>query len=168
MKSLSTLFLIFTLVFIFSRSTAHCQSVTPFVIASAGGYFVSSNAQISWTLGEVVTSTFTTGNSVLTQGFQQNTYFITAINEVAEHSINICAYPNPASNYIKIEWQATDPTDIIIHITNNQGVCLMEKRVSSSESQTEIDLSNFPNSIYILTISNGSGKKLKTLKIVKI
>jgi hypothetical protein len=168
MKRLTIVFIASFISFIFIRSSVYCQSVTPFVIASAGDFFISSNAQLSWTLGEVVTSTFIDGNSILTQGFQQNTYVITFITEVSENTFNVSVYPNPANRYLKIEWQYTDPIDLLINITNNQGINMMVKRVPSSESQIELDLNNFPNSIYILTISTLSGKKLKILKIVKI
>jgi hypothetical protein len=47
------------------------QSLSPVVIASAGNYYQGSNASLSWTLGEVATETYTSGNVILTQGFQQ-------------------------------------------------------------------------------------------------
>ncbi|MFU8843753.1 MAG: hypothetical protein ACNA7V_08100 [Bacteroidales bacterium] len=47
------------------------QTLTPEVISSSGGYFESTNASVSWTLGETVTETFTGTSFILTQGFQQ-------------------------------------------------------------------------------------------------
>jgi len=41
------------------------------VIASSGGYFESENLSLSWTLGEPVIETFSNGDLILTQGFQQ-------------------------------------------------------------------------------------------------
>jgi hypothetical protein len=57
------------------------QSVSPEVISTAGDYFSNSNASISWTMSELVTETFTNGNTILTQGFQQSySIAITGIN----------------------------------------------------------------------------------------
>jgi len=64
MRRLSLLFLVSMVITTTLVSKAHCQSVSPSVIASAGDYFVSTNAQLSWTLGEVVTSTLTNGSSI--------------------------------------------------------------------------------------------------------
>jgi hypothetical protein len=47
------------------------QSVSPEVISSSGDYFEGPNASLSWTLGEIATETYTAGNVILTQGFQQ-------------------------------------------------------------------------------------------------
>lgn len=47
------------------------QSVSPEVISSAGDYYENSNGSLSWTLGEIATETYTAGNIILTQGFQQ-------------------------------------------------------------------------------------------------
>ncbi len=41
------------------------------VVASSGGYFESENLSLSWTLGEPVIETFSNGDLILTQGFQQ-------------------------------------------------------------------------------------------------
>lgn len=41
------------------------------VIASSGGHYQDENISLSWTVGEPVIETFSGGNVVLTQGFQQ-------------------------------------------------------------------------------------------------
>lgn len=51
--------------------TLTAQSVSPEVVASAGDYYEGTNASLSWTLGEIVTETYTAGGVTLTQGFQQ-------------------------------------------------------------------------------------------------
>ena len=47
------------------------QSVSPQVIASAGGYQANGIGSLSFTIGETVTQTFESSNNMLTQGFQQ-------------------------------------------------------------------------------------------------
>jgi len=63
-----------TILFLFGSlliNIAFCQSLTPEVIVTSGDYFSETNASISWTLGEIATETFISGNTILTQGFQQ-------------------------------------------------------------------------------------------------
>ena len=48
-------------------------SVSPQVIASAGGFSTSPTLQVSWTLGETFTTTLNSAGISLSQGFQQNT-----------------------------------------------------------------------------------------------
>ncbi len=51
--------------------TVTAQSLTPSVVASSGEHFENPNNSISFTLGEVVTETYSNGSTILTQGFQQ-------------------------------------------------------------------------------------------------
>lgn len=60
-------FYIFILLLTTIKLTA--QTLSPFVISSTGGS--SSGSELSWTVGETFTETFTGGNNILTQGFQQ-------------------------------------------------------------------------------------------------
>ncbi len=62
---------IYVLFALFIYINAGAQSLSPKVIASAGGYFASANASLSWTLGETMGQTFSNGGNTLTQGFQQ-------------------------------------------------------------------------------------------------
>lgn len=47
------------------------QSLEPDVISSSGDYFKIQSGSITWTLGEIATETYNSGNIILTQGFQQ-------------------------------------------------------------------------------------------------
>ena len=48
------------------------QSIERDVVAGSGDYFEGANSSLSWTLGEIATETYTAGNIILTQGFQQD------------------------------------------------------------------------------------------------
>ncbi|OQX82230.1 MAG: hypothetical protein B6D64_00925 [Bacteroidetes bacterium 4484_276] len=63
--------LITTIAIWLSATVLYGQSVSPEVIATSGGYFENAEISLSWTLGETVTETFSSGNVTLTQGFQQ-------------------------------------------------------------------------------------------------
>lgn len=56
------------------------QSLSPQVIASSGGYYSNGSGSLSWTLGETMTETFTSGSPQLTQGFQQPDAVLVNIN----------------------------------------------------------------------------------------
>ncbi len=58
---------------LFFATTILCtaQSIERDVVSSSGDYFEGPSASLSWTLGEIATETYTAGNIILTQGFQQ-------------------------------------------------------------------------------------------------
>ncbi len=66
MKKIITTFLCFSIVF-----GLRAQSLTPQVIASAGGYQSSPVGSLSFTIGESNTQSLTSATHMLTQGFQQ-------------------------------------------------------------------------------------------------
>jgi hypothetical protein len=56
------------------------QTLSPQVLASAGGYFTGGGNSLSWTMGETFTTTLQNGNIVLTQGQQQPYIELTLLN----------------------------------------------------------------------------------------
>jgi len=61
------IFIFFAMLFVLSVNAQAKQEV----IASAGGYNTGGGVSISWTLGETIIPTYTSGNLILTHGFQQ-------------------------------------------------------------------------------------------------
>ena len=51
--------------------TCAAQDIERDVVSSSGDYYSNSSAQLSVSIGEIVTETTTSSNNVLTQGFQQ-------------------------------------------------------------------------------------------------
>lgn len=49
----------------------NAQSLQPTVISSQGGFYSSATANVAWTLGEVISETYSTPYNILTQGFHQ-------------------------------------------------------------------------------------------------
>jgi hypothetical protein len=59
------------------------QTLSPTVIASCGGYTSNGGVSLSWTAGESFTTTLTSANNLLTQGFQQPEVKIILVNVTA-------------------------------------------------------------------------------------
>lgn len=160
MKKISLILLSFI-----SFQVAICQSIAPDVISSAGNYHDNGTVSISWTLGEGVIETFSDGNNMLTQGFQQSNYDIVAI-ETLEDNLNISLYPNPTSQFLNLEWEITGNSEIIIELFDVQGKLLINKTFVETTSKKQINLSTFPSAAYMLRVSKGN-KVVKTYKVTK-
>lgn len=78
---------------------ANAQSLTPQVIASAGNSSTVGNVNLSYTVGEMaMVETFTNGNTILTQGFQQPELMVSSILESEKSALgSFAVYPNPAN-----------------------------------------------------------------------
>lgn len=53
------------------RGSIQAQSLSPSVIPTSGSYYDTGQASLSWSLGEVIIPTISSGSIMLTQGFQQ-------------------------------------------------------------------------------------------------
>ena len=66
------------LCFLFRMSDA--QTLKPDIVATAGNYYSNATGSLSWSMGEPITATYSGGSNILTQGFQQSSYSITAVD----------------------------------------------------------------------------------------
>ena len=60
--------------------SVNCQSLSPHVLATAGGYFAAGGSSLSWTMGETFNTTLQNGSVILTQGQQQPYVQLTILN----------------------------------------------------------------------------------------
>ena len=154
--------LLLTLMTVLISIWTYSQSLGPEVIASSGDYFTSSNVKLSWTLGEMVTETFSVSGNSLTQGFQQGNYLYAFVAENSENN-NISVFPNPFSNVIIIN--TSNLTGLMVQVFDIQGKNLMERTIEKSNKR--LDFSAFNQGIYFIKVMNKT-TLLKSFKIQKI
>ena len=64
--------IILSVLFFSATLLSYSQSIERDVVASSGDYYEGTNVSLCWTLGEIATETYSAGNIILTQGFQQS------------------------------------------------------------------------------------------------
>jgi hypothetical protein len=148
------------------------QSITPEVIATAGDYFIGTNATLSWTLGEVITETVSSSSYTLTQGFQQPYYNITSINEDPKLKENdpladINVYPNPVNDQLNIDFKNLKEQNLMIVLIDLQGKVLLSDFAENTLTVKQINMLNIAKGNYILRVSTRDGQHLKSFKIIK-
>ncbi len=144
---------------------AYSQSIELSVISTSGEYFQGTNATLSWTLGEPVIETYSNGNAILTQGFQQSNYIINSINNLTADAFQINIYPNPSTDFINIDF-SQKPTCLYIEMFDLLGKQILKKELVNLNEY--IDLTNLAASEYFLKITTKEGKIIKTCKIIKV
>lgn len=142
------------------------QQLSPEVIASAGDHFENGDISLSWTLGEPVIATFE-GNYILTQGFHQDLYIITAIDEIKLDNVSVDIYPNPTPNFvnIKINTEKQFNDNCLVQLFDANGRLIKEEKTISSNNIIQWNLQSFERSHYLLKIV--LGEQTKTFKIIK-
>ncbi|MFK7950895.1 MAG: T9SS type A sorting domain-containing protein [Saprospiraceae bacterium] len=157
---MKTYYLIFVVLAISYQGIS--QSLSHDVIGSAGNEFVSNDVQLSWTLGEIVTTTLSTPNETLTQGFQQTELFAVSTRDV-KNNYEISAYPNPFRDVIYIQKDNNEPLNFAcIDLLGRT----LHQEVLTEDTQM-IDLSTLPSAIYLFRVTDDNGNLIKLIKIQK-
>jgi len=134
------------------------------VIGCLGGEGSAGDIRLDYTAGEAMTSTMETDSLVLTQGFHQPSYVITAIEETFP-GVTVTVFPNPTAGIIEARFENAAPEDIFISISDMAGKTILAAEVKTSMWQG--DLSHLPAGSYILSITGRESKRPHSFKILK-
>lgn len=149
------------LIIIILSFAAFCLSAQE-VVSTAGETQNAGNYEISWTLGETVIETVSSGTTTLTQGFHQTKLTVTAIDEITTTDLKV--YPNPTSEFVIISSNKLDDKSSY-SLFNLSGKLLENKIISTSE--TRVNLKNYASGTYLLKLQYKPNQSLQTYKIVK-
>lgn len=134
------------------------------VVSSAGETNVAQGYEVSWTIGEPVIETVSSGTNILTQGFHQSKLRVTAVNDIRPNNLEVNVYPNPTQEFIIILLnEVTENTGFELY--NMSGEILKEKKIYSLE--TSVSLKNYTSGSYLLKLISNKNQPLQTFKIVK-
>lgn len=135
-------------------------------IPATGGNASGSGGSVSYSVGQVAvnTNTGTTGSE--TQGVQQpyEISVVTGLPEAEEISLDFSAYPNPASDYIRLKAENYKTENLTYQLLDLSGQVLESKKLDKSE--TIIGMNNFASAAYFLKVIRDK-KEVKTFKIIK-
>ena len=159
------------LIILFYSFIGHCsaQSLSHSVIGTAGDTFHSSEGYLDWSLGEVMTETYTKNSKILTQGFHQieikNT--VTEIKAFDPEKSNV-VYPNPVRNSLTV--QLTNGGSYQIEVYSPRGNKVIDQIINleSEKVQFQIDFHDLSPALYVLRILNTQTGQVSSFKIEKL
>ena len=164
MKKITLLFIT-----VFFSLTLFSQSLSPDVIATAGDYFVGSDASLSWTIGEPIIETVSADGIILTQGFQQSYYTVLTVQDNDIDTYDVRIYPVPARDFINIEiTSSVSPANLSLELFDVMGMRVYENFIESTTFHEKIQLSQYQTNMFFLKITNTANQQVKTFKILKV
>lgn len=136
------------------------------VIGTTGDHFEGDNGSLSWTLGEPVSETYSSGENILTQGFHQGHFILVYTGEKEEPETEVTVYPNPFADVLNIRFKQGDPTENTgYQIFDLTGKAVVSGRLNNPENQ--ISLGRLANAQYILVIIDSSTNFKETYSVLK-
>ena len=84
-------------------------------------------------------------------------------------SLQVNAYPNPATDRIQISWNNADATgDIQMRITDIEGrIMLLHDRINASVGKKEIDVTSFTPGTYLLSLNSKQGQSVHKFNVIR-
>lgn len=149
---------------VFSQYNQH------FLIATAGNFYNNSEISLSWSLGEVITETFSNESYSLTQGFQQSKLDAVGIepfDAVPKNEFKL--YPNPTTGKFKIDLKPD-----VLHMQGEYWVQVFDVRGEIICTEIvknyphELTIEDKPNGLYFIRIIYPSGEKAIAHRLQKI
>lgn len=143
------------------------QSLSPEVIASAGGYATAGGVSLSYTVGEMaMVETFTSSNTILTQGFHQPEQNITRILEADRTDFgSFAVYPNPATTEVFFGYEFPQEGRVEVTLYNNLGQVVQnvftDNEYSSGKTINSFNCSLLASGNYMMQASFASNKGKK-------
>ncbi len=133
------------------------------VVGSGGGYHSDTGVAISYTIGEAMISTVSTGGTTLTQGFQQPWAAITTYNdEPAPQEGAITVYPNPVRHVLHVAMEGMpDGHRYVLH--DAAGRQITDGNIASTI--TDINMETYASGGYILRILGPKNNTARSFKI---
>jgi hypothetical protein len=154
MKKLLLLFLI--------SSIGQAQSISKQVIGTSGKTLTNSNLKLSYTVGEPVVGLMTAGGNQLGNGYYPALNLQTLSVEDNVLDVQLKVYPNPTSQSLYV----THPemSSFGITIVDLNGKQLYSGTINKEEP---LDVSDYTQGMYLVTIQNTTTNKKNTYKIIK-
>lgn len=158
--------IIYFFLFVGISNFSIAQSLEQFVIGASGTDFSNSNAQLSWTIGETIISTLSTGNQQLTQGFHQTLLQVSSVDNTEDTGFSAEVFPNPSQEIIVIQIDS-ELDQLQYSIFDVLGRLLHHEDILNNR-YTTVNLSNLSAGNYLLKIISKDTKIFRTFKIQKL
>jgi hypothetical protein len=163
-KALTLLIILFT-----GWQLSNGQSLSPWVLASSGGYASNASYSLSWTLGEIAVTTLSNGTYILNQGFQQALVVGTGIGDNLLINWSIQVYPNPVSDVLHLKFSLENPNNFAVEVLDMTGKKMLIRTLTgiSDGDETELDMSGLAQGIYFVSIRSEDNNVSQTVRIQK-
>lgn len=151
-------YLILSLWLLSTMAVARGQTISPDVIASSGNEGTAGQTTVQWTLGEAAINSLSTNSLMITQGFHQPSYLLTAVAPGAfQPEIAISVGPNPARDAINLYGlDSPDLRDVTVQLIDLHGRILQRWQLPATARPARLGLEGIADGAYFLRILSGT------------
>ena len=151
---------------LFLGQEVYGQTLSRSVIGATG----SVNNQLSYTVGETVIETGSSGMLVLTQGFQQPDKLTGTFNDPLLGNVKFILYPNPTQDQLILELTIDKPQKFGVEMIDLRGrrVGALRELAPASQVMEIFSVESLAEGTYVLLLKNASGQILEQMRFRKL
>ena len=143
-------------------NTALSQTISKQVIGTSGNTLSNSNLKVSMTIGEPVVGLMTAGGNQLGNGYHPSLNVQALSVDESLLDVQLKVYPNPTSQMLYVSHPELN--SFLIKISDLNGKLTYSNTINKEEP---LDISNYSQGMYLVTIENKETNKKNTYKIIK-
>jgi len=140
----------------------YAQNLSSSVIASSGNNGATT-PQITWTIGEPIIATHSSGRITLTQGFHQTFAMVTGTLDLHGTELNLSLYPVPADQFLVLEFSDQPASYLSANLINVLGQTL--EKLPTLQQKQSIPTNHLPAGNYFLQVADRN-TIIQTYKII--
>jgi hypothetical protein len=155
--------------FLILKTSLFSQGLSVQTVLPGASVIYTEGIHYSQTIGETAIELFSSSDNDLTQGFQQPR--MKMLPGTIPPGTGINTYPNPASDYINIEFYGESARSFRITVSNISGTMVYSSGVEFSDKYWyihEIPVSTFSPGLYFVQVISKDGALRRSFKIEKL
>ena len=152
----------YLVIVLFVATMGYSQSISKQVVGTSGKTLTNSNLKLTYTVGEPVVGLMTAGGNQLGNGYYPALDLQTLSVEDNLLDVQLKVYPNPISQSLYVTHPEMNSFGITIVDLN--GKQLYSGSINKDEP---LDVSNYTQGMYMVTIEYANTNKKNTYKIIK-
>lgn len=147
---------------LFASFVSFCAVQAQEVVSTQGDYYTNSATSVSFTIGETVIDTGTSGSVDLTQGFQQTNWNFVGLEDL-KPGFTASVFPNPVRASLTIEVDVFE--NVRYELLDEQGRLISTGDLQGT--QTQIEASALAPGAYSIRLNDAENEKMKVFKLIK-
>ncbi|MEJ5105987.1 T9SS type A sorting domain-containing protein [Chryseobacterium sp. MYb328] len=135
------------------------------IVNTSGNDMSGTTGNVAASVGQSFYETITSSAGSVAAGIQQPYEIIPTLGvDIVEINLNLAIFPNPTTDILNLKIGFKDYSKYHYDLFDGSGKLLTSQSIT--QPQTQITMTPYPASIYLLKISKG-GKNVKIFKVLK-
>lgn len=147
------------------------QNIDQQVLGTSGREVQQGPVQLSFTVGEVATSSFSQDTLYLTQGYQQVIPEGSTALESPFSNMDFLVYPNPFSDVVTIRWvDEALAGDLMLHWTDAAGRSVLTQSLEwiAAGAEVQLDVRDLPPGAYQVRMTTSDAVPVAAFQLIRI